>query len=342
MLDIFKTVGKGTSYEFNKHVLFTHLPSKNTNDDNIEQSIIDNEWYDRRGNRYKLVDDVLLITANEFFPDEGYSVVDYINEIPLNMDLTIMLKVKSKTNEVAGFNMLCDLLSMHPVKQKIIIDITEMEFCEKVSLNIDNLPKNVKITSMIDHNLNENFIFSNQSFESWSLNCNDKHFRLLLSKLTTKSYERINRMREICAGFYRYALSVSKNTNHTQKALFAYNWCCDNIKYDVSAINDDGTLKYDGKDSQDPIVTFNKREGVCEGRARLLKLLLNNFYMQVPCFLVKGMSGRLQHTWNEILLENGTIIDLDISKQRNRVANNHNELMAFENLPKQIKTISKK
>ena len=65
----------------------------------------------------------------------------------------------------------------------------------------------------------------------------------------------------------------------------------------------------------------------------MLKLLLNNYYMKVPCFLVKGMSGRLQHTWNEIILEDDSVIDLDISKQNNRIANNHNELNNFNGVP---------
>ena len=253
-----------------------------------------------------------------------------------------MLKIKTKPNEVAGFNILCNLLSTYPTNRKIIIDITDMEFCEKISLDIENLPNNVNISSLIDRNLSENFIFSNQSFESYALNCNDKNFRILLSKLTPKSCERINKMRGICANFYRYSSNIIKNADRKQKALFAYNWCCYNIKYDMSAINNDGTLRYDRKDSQDPIITFDKRKGVCEGRARLLKLLLNNFYMQVPCFLVKGMSGNLQHTWNEILLEDGTIIDLDISKQRTRTANNHSELIAFKDFPKPNILLSKK
>lgn len=55
--------------------------------------------------------------------------------------------------------------------------------------------------------------------------------------------------------------------------------------------------------------------------------------MRVLCVLVKGMSRRLQHTWNEMILEGGTIIDLDISKQHNRIANNHSEMIVFNSVP---------
>ena len=342
MLAIFKNIGKGTSYEFNKHALYTPLPSRNRSEEKVKMSEIDNEWCDKHGNKYNLSDNILLITANEFFPNEGYSVIDYINEIPESVDVTIMLKVKTKKNEVAGFNELCNMLSTYPTKKDLILNVTEMEFCETMSLDIDELPSNIKITSQMDRTLNENFIFSNQSFESWAMNCNDKDFSLLLSKLTPQTAERISRMRKICTNFYIYTPDAIKSASNYQKTLFAYDWCCTNVNYDTSATNADGTLKYERKDSQDPIVTFENRMGVCEGRARLLKLLLNNFYMRVPCFLVKGMSGRLQHTWNEILLENDTIIDLDISKQKNRIANNHSELAAYQDGSESNKSSSKR
>lgn len=332
MLDSLKTIGKGTTYEFCKQALFTPLPKRNSNNVIAFKEVIDNEWYDKSGICYKLVNNVLYIVANDYFPNEGFSIVDYINEIPENYGFTIMLKIKSKSNETAGFNMLCNLLSTNPTKKKIIIDITGMEFCEKVSLDIEELPNNVKISSLIDRNLNENYIFSNQSFESWTMNSNDENFKLLVSKLTDKSRERIIRMREICSSFYRFVTSDVRSASNKEKTLYAYDWCCKNIKYDIHATNSDGTLKNDRKDSQDPIITFDNRKGVCEGRARLLKLLLNNYYMRVPCFLVKGMSGRLQHTWNEIILEDGTILDLDISKQSNRIANDHSEMIAFNNI----------
>ena len=37
MISIIKNIGKGTSYEFSKHVLFTQLPSRNRSNDNAEQ-----------------------------------------------------------------------------------------------------------------------------------------------------------------------------------------------------------------------------------------------------------------------------------------------------------------
>ena len=332
MVDSLKQIGKGTTYAFKNQAIFTPLPSRN-GDRRVVETIIDNEWYDKGGVRYKLSNDKLYMSVNNCFPNDGYSIIDYINDIPANLNITIVLKIKSKPNEIAGLNMLFNLFCNYPTNRNVVIDITDMEFGEKVSLDIDNLPDNIKISSLIDRNLNENYIVSNQSFESWAMNSNEENFDLLVSKLTDNTRKRLIRMREICSNFYRVIPDNIKKANIKEKSLFAYNWCCRNIKYDISATNSDGTLKHDRKDSQDPIITFDKRMGVCEGRARLLKLLLNNYYMKVSCFLVKGMSSRLQHTWNEIILEDGSILDLDISKQDNRIADNHREIINFKGIP---------
>ena len=332
MVNLLKQIGKGTTYEFKNQRIFTPMPPRNGTIKEPDR-IIDNEWYDKSGNCYKLYNNTLYITAYDYFPNNGYSIIDYINEIPEEFNLTIMLRIMSKTNEIAGLNMLLNLLSTYHTRKRVVIDITDMDFCEKVALDIDNLPDNVKIASLIDHDLNENYIFSNQSFECWAMNSNEENFGLLVSKLTANTRKRIIRMREICRNFYGFTPSNIKIASNKEKTLFAYEWCLRNIEYDVHALNSDGTLRNDRKDSQDPIITFDRRKGVCEGRARLLKLLLNNYYMQVPCFLVKGMSGRLQHTWNEIIMENGSIIDLDISKLGNRIANNHSELTNFNGVP---------
>lgn len=327
MINKLKEIGKGTIYEFSKYRLETLLPSRNRNSESYSEKVINNEWYDKGGNHYKLLDNVLFITANDYFPESEFSIVEYINQLP--KECTIVLKIKSKPNNVAGYNMLFNRLSVFPINKNVIIDISKLSFSEKIALDIEKIPTNVKITSLLNGTIEEKEEFSNESFESWALNCNDKTFELLLTKLTFKTLERISKMREIAFNFYRYMPVKLKNGTNDEKIQFAYEWCCNNIGYDWTAIKSDNSLKWDRKDSQDPIFTFNRRKGVCEGRARLLKLLLNNYYMRVPCFLVKGISGNLQHTWNEAILEDGNIIDMDISKQINRVAWNHDELLYF-------------
>lgn len=328
MINKLKEIGKGSIYEFAKHRIETPLPNRNRNSQNNSVKIISNEWYDIGNNHYKLIDNTLFITANDYFKEDKFSIIKYINQLPKNF--TTVLKIKANPNNVAGYNMLFNSLSVFPVNKNVIVDISKFSFSEKIALDIEKLPNNIKITSLLNDSIKEQDEFSNESFESWALNCNNENFKLLITKLTFKTAERISKLREIALNFYRFSPITVKNGKNREKIEFAYKWCCDNIAYDVTAIRSDGSLKWDRKDSQDPIITFNRRKGVCEGRARLLKVLLNNYYMRVPCFLVKGKSGNLQHTWNEAILDDDSVIDMDISKQIHRIAWDHNELLYFD------------
>ena len=105
------------------------------------------------------------------------------------------------------------------------------------------------------------------------------------------------------------------------------------------AHNSDGTIKNDKLDSKDPICTVGNRKGSAEGRARLFKLVLNNYYMKVPCFLVKGTSSNLEHTWNEVLMEDNTTVEFDLSNKENKVSINHDELDMYIGKKDKIKTL---
>ncbi len=308
----------------------TSLPGRKGNNIPTTYTVLGNEWHDKSGNKYKIHGNTLCITARDYFLDEGYSIVDYINQLP--QGLTVILKINSKANELAGYNMLFNQLSVYPVNKNVVVDMTKLEFSELATFDIERLPDNVKITTLFS-DLIETDVVSNYDFESWALNTSEQDFNLLLTKLTPKTARRVIVMRKIALNFYRSCPSKIKAGSNETKVNFAYQWCCNNIRYDSSAINGDGSLKWDRKDSQDPVLTYNKREGVCEGRARLLKLFLNNYYMKVPCFLVKGIfktpSGNIPHAWNEAILDNGTVIDLDISKLARREAQSHDELNRF-------------
>jgi hypothetical protein len=136
-------------------------------------------------------------------------------------------------------------------------------------------------------------------------------------------------MREICFNFYRRTPQQLKNASNLEKTVYAYKWIGANIGYDFSANNIDGSIKADRLDSQDPIFTLEHRKGTSVGKSRALKLFLNNFYMKVPCFLVNGKVGDKEHTWNEILLEDDTSVEFDLSNQNNKQTTNHNELTIY-------------
>ncbi len=63
----------------------------------------------------------------------------------------------------------------------------------------------------------------------------------------------------------------------------------------------------------DPISTFESGVGVCTGRSRLIKLLLNNYYMQVPCYTIDGRACNMGHEWNEVWISDKEHFYYDIN-----------------------------
>lgn len=64
----------------------------------IKPTILSNKWYDKQGYHYILKDNTLIVKSNEYFSDSGYSIVDYINDIPSNINLNVILRLKSENN----------------------------------------------------------------------------------------------------------------------------------------------------------------------------------------------------------------------------------------------------
>ena len=330
MLEILKNIGKGTPHEYSHDRVYTLIPSRKTLTTNANKTpdkhYEKNIWYDKLGVRYSLINNSLIINAQDFLPE---TIVDYINSIPNNLNLNIIISINSRPNEVAGFNMLCDSLSRIPSNKEIILDISNLKMGIGCSLEIENLPTNVKISNCIDivKGKEEIPFFGENSFDWWSLHCDDSNFKILLSKLTDNARVRAEDFRRIAFNFYRFTPDSIKSSSNEVKCEFAYKWCCSNIQYDNDGTMPDGSFNYSRRDTQDPIVTFNRRKGVCAGRARLLKLLLNNYYMKTPLFLVRGMAGRLQHEWNELITEDGKSIFYDISKQENLCRDSHDDYL---------------
>ena len=60
MVNLLKQIGKGTTYEFKNQRIFTPMPPRNGTIKEPNR-IIDNEWYDKSGNCYKLYNNTLYI-----------------------------------------------------------------------------------------------------------------------------------------------------------------------------------------------------------------------------------------------------------------------------------------
>lgn len=326
MLDILKSVGKNTPHEYARDLVIAPMPRKRGDNRPVTSGIkIDRTiWYDKMGICYKLINDTLCITTNGLFPE---SIVDYINSIPNNMNIKIVMRLFIGSNEVAGFNMLCDMLARIPTNKLITLDISDFKIGVGCDLAFERLPSNVKISNCIDSSLGEeqNPFYGNNSFDWWTLHCDDASYNVLLTKLAPVARKRAMDLRNIAFNFYRYTPESIKNASIKEKCDFVYGWCCEHIQYDFGGTMTDGSFNYDRRDTQDPIATYQRRKGVCVGRATLLKLLLNNYYMKTPIFLVDGTTGRLQHTWNELILEDGSSIIYDISHQSNLIGRVHDD-----------------
>jgi len=295
----------------------------------MKSSVLGNDWFDKNGNEYILSKNILTICINNEINGNGYTVVDYINEIPDSIKLDIVLRVSSSKEGILQFNSLCELFKSISPKRNVVIDITNLKIGENEELIFDSLIQNVKISSILNNLFEEKYNFSNKFFESWMMNCNDERFNLLIQKLTPNTMSRIKRLREICSNFYRRTPQQLKNGKNFEKAVYAYKWISANIGYDFSANNLDGTIKEDRVDSQDSILTLEHKKGTSIGKSRVLKLFLNNYYMKVLCFLVNGEVGNKKHTWNEIVLEDESIIEFDLSNQNSKVAVEHDELAVY-------------
>ena len=333
-LDILKNAGENTPHKFFQHLVNPELPPRRGKNASfsLQKQIIQNVWYDQCGINYSYLQEnnILRICAMEFFPE---TIVDYINSIPSSLKTNIVLEIRCGSMETAGFNMLCDLLSRLKTSRSIIIDMSNMKFGYGTTLDIEKLPHNVKISNVINAKGKEDDFYSENSVDWWGLNLNDADFEIYMSKMTLAAAKRALELRKIAHFVYEHLKVFGiDNLSITEKTQLVYDWCqgkFDNsvgkIFYDTESTLADGSLNINCRYSQDPIETFKRKKGVCAGRARLLKVILNNYYMKVPCFLVKGMAGRLQHEWNEIIDENGHSIFFDLSEQSNLHRINHED-----------------
>lgn len=339
MVEIIKNVGKGTNFEYDHNAVYMPLPRRRGLETQETDSarIIDNEWYDKTGNKYELQSDYLTIIPKNPITENAYSIMDYINEFPGSITNNIIIKLDAVGFEPSDVNVLCNSIRSCTTDKRIVIDFSLVSFSEHSDLDLKNLPQNVKLSVLKYEEDNSYLDTINKYFEEWIVNQSEEKFVKIMSNLTPNLKLRLFETRKIIKDFYDKTPSRIVNGDIMTKSNYVYNWCCQNIKYDKSATNQDGTLADGRRDSQDPLNTIKRKKGVCAGRARLAKLLLNNYLMKVPCFCVGGMADRLQHEWNEVLLENGTIYDFDISKKSHRIANDHKEYQMYleiiKNLP---------
>ena len=264
-----------------------------------------NVWLDKYNILYELDGTILNVSRLQ----EIKSLVSHLNKI--DASITIHFHVK----DVSIFNELCRELNRQGLNKNAIIYLMNDTPIKKLQwLDFELLPNNVKVSN----NEKEDMYPQDNAFDWWLLWLNSQDFNTVVSKLTPIVAKRSREMRSIVDMLKKYPRLLRKSSLEKTNIIFDVLSRC--TKYDYSATNNDGTLKDNAHYSQDPLYTYKNGTGVCAGRARLMRVLLNNYLMQVECFLASGMYGPLQHEWNEVYI-GGEVFYYDLSFARKNCPN---------------------
>ena len=211
-------------------------------------------------------------------------------------------KIIFNVTSVDEFNELCQALSFNPTNKNICIELDIKNLKKTDKLDFELLPDNVKISPHgYDNEDSEELRYPiNQTFDNWFLWLDSNTEQIVIKKLDHKSKRRIIELSEIIFNFYSQYYSQLKNLTAIEKADFVYEWCKYHTSYDIMAVTKENQLKDECNYALDTVETYKRRKGVCNGRARLLKALLNNKYLQVDCYTIKGEKRNLKHEWNVI------------------------------------------
>ena len=287
---------------------YNNLPRRN------DRKQTKTSWVDQVDIRYtydiEKKDTLVICSPLGFYPD---SIMDYINNLPEEIKV-VVLKIDCKDTGTAGINMLMDLLRRVRPKKNIILPVGNYQMGEDTAFEYYRLPNNVKITNTFSSSKStDDKYYGENPFDWWLLHLNDQQFNNIVSKMTRTSATRARELRSIAKEYYcRVKLS---NQDYDRlpdlvKANDAYEFVKRITRYDTSSTTRNVTTgvtipKPGCEKSSDPIETFKERKGVCTGRSRLLKAILNNSYMKVKCFLVGGtVASGSNHEWVEVIADN--------------------------------------
>ena len=288
-----------------------------------------NGGYDKHGVKYSFRDDALNIDIPDINQDYNYllgAIKEYSNNIR---------KVIIGFDSFNMFNNICKVLSNNNLNIDIILDISgilkEKYLKKRTLLNFESLPNNIKVSYLsLPQGMESQCLssFNQTQFEEWALWLNEADYENVIKKLTPNSRKRIIFLKTLVTEFYQKHQRLLMNLNSEQRANYVFEWVRRNIQYDNSAVgrdwnylNETPLMRWIYADS---IETYKRKKGVCTGRSRLLKVLLNNKYIKVDCFLVegtvKGPQGDVPHEWNTCII-NGQKKYYDLSYNNRGIIN---------------------
>lgn len=199
-------------------------------------------------------------------------------------------------------------------EKEIIIEIKNVEVDNNISLPFNILGANTILLFGDQPELQSNFY-------TYLLNIWEPVYNSSILHIPEMHRERITKERKIQADFLNEFENILNQrgkelSDYSKSQLMdvIFKYVVSNFPYDTSILEPDGNLIPEffelGITAQ---MTFERGKGVCSGRSKLIKLLANNRMFQIPCYLVRGKHGNLEHMWNEYIDEQGNIIEYDSS-----------------------------
>lgn len=272
--------------------------------------IIDNNIF------YNEENDILIIELNnEYLSDRILKVIeekeykqirfDYKGNIYfLNSMLSKIKKINNKSDMLININ------------KTVLIG-------SKVLLDLDDLSDNIKLNVLPNEGI------KNGEFYNWFINLNEKDFNVIKNHISPEIVKlSIIEERIVCKDFYDklskyYDLSLM---SRRRKMDLVFDIIRNNVKYDKSMVAPDGSFRTDVDRSVvvDPVKVYRGKKGVCYGRSRLVKLLLNNSYMNVECYVAECIANGYEHEWNEFIDDDGLVYSYDLSYGLTHIYNINN------------------
>ena len=272
---------------------------------------------DKKGNLYNIEDNKLIRIGLKDFSDNLGNIINKWK------DYTIILNVDS----VDSFNKLCSFLKEIPSRENdIIIDLSTLEGLKKDDkLNIEYLPAYAYVTS---HNLSYPTIQESESpidnknvsdFSTWILWLDDRDFGNIMNNLLQNCKRHCLSERVIAKQFYsKFAINSLLDNDKVEQMV---NWCTKNVN---------------NSDTDDSVLTYRTHNGSALGKAKLLKLLLNNMYTKIECNVECGYLNGNPHAWNVIKLND---MEYRVDTTNGMVFTNIDELLSngYSFKPEEVK-----
>lgn len=213
--------------------------------------------------------------------------------------------------ELESRKRLLAFISLSPIKE-VNLHLSD-ETIGVYSKLLQNFPKRYNIKYYLDVNRRpNNKIGLDKCNGELMLNEEDLMFeddfnlkRVLSDEKYQNTKELKNIVEKISIAFMK-SFDISKLSD-LEKTMLVYNYIKKTISFanDCTYVDNRGVtqVKEDMKYCQDPVQTFKRGRGVCEGQARLGKAILHSPLFKVDCEVFDGYSGNTRHAWLGVVNE---------------------------------------